>query len=215
MRCSQSAPPSNPRAIWKPSRSNCFRSSREPYTLTAGAILLLAESGEQFASVCGWDSREGLNRPAEYSRAIIDRVLSRKRRRCSPNRNAAGTDGDRITAALCVPLVVFQQIRGVLYVDSTDPAARFEPEQLEWLSAIGGIAALVLENVRRIQWLENENSRLRAEIAVDHEMVGGGPAVREMEKFIARVAPTDSTVLIRGEKRHGKGGIGGARYSSR
>ena len=26
-----------------------------------GAILLLGESGEQFASVCGWDSREGLN----------------------------------------------------------------------------------------------------------------------------------------------------------
>ena len=112
-----------------------------------GAILLLGESGEKFASVCGWDSREELNRPAEYSRAIIDRVLREKTAVLSNPGSTPATGGDRITAALCVPLVVFQQIRGVIYLDSTDPEARFEPEQLEWLSAIGGIAALVLEQI--------------------------------------------------------------------
>jgi Nif-specific regulatory protein len=169
-----------------------------------GAILLLGESGEQFASVCGWDSREGLDRPAEYSRAIIDRVLREKAPLLSGCDSPAMAGGDRITAALCVPLVVFQQIRGVLYVDTTEPQGRFDSAQLEWLSAIGGIAALVLEHARRIQWLESENSRLRAEIAVEHEMIGSGPAIREMEKFIARVAPTGSTVLIRGESGTGK-----------
>jgi two-component system, NtrC family, response regulator HydG len=169
-----------------------------------GAILLLGETGEQFASVCGWDSREERNRPAAYSRAIIDRVLREKAPLLSNRDPAAARGEDPITAALCVPLVVFERMRGVLYVDSTDPTARFEPEQLEWLSAIGGIAALVLEDLRRIQWLENENSRLRAEIAVDHEMVGGGPALREMERFIARVAPLDSTVLVQGESGTGK-----------
>jgi len=43
-----------------------------------GAIMLLGERGEQFASVCGWDSGGALNRPAGYSRAIIDRVLREK-----------------------------------------------------------------------------------------------------------------------------------------
>src|SRR5580698_802371 len=125
-----------------------------------GAILLLGESGEQFASVCGWDSREELDRPAEYSRAIIDRVL-REKAPVLVNRDSAAIPGsDRITAALCVPLVVFERVRGVLYLDSTDADAHFEPEQLEWLSAIGGIAALVLDNARRIEWLENENGRL-------------------------------------------------------
>src|ERR1700691_4261106 len=97
-----------------------------------GAILLLGESGEQFASVCGWDSREELKRPAEYSRAIIDRVL-REKAPLLHNRDSAVAGGDRITAALCVPLVVFERIRGVLYLDSTDPEARFDAEQLEWL----------------------------------------------------------------------------------
>jgi Nif-specific regulatory protein len=169
-----------------------------------GAILLLGETGEQFASVCGWDSREERNRPAGYSRAIIDRVLREKAPLLSNRDPAAARGEDPITAALCVPLVVFERFRGVLYVDSTDVKAHFEPEQLEWLSAIGGIAALVLEDLRRIQWLEHENSRLRAEIAVDHEMVGGGPALREMERFIARVAPLDSTVLVQGESGTGK-----------
>jgi len=169
-----------------------------------GAILLLGESGEGFASVCGWDSREELNRPAEYSRAVIDRVL-REKKPLLLNRDSAGALGtDRITAALCVPLVVFERIRGVIYLDTTEPTAHFEAGQLEWLSAVGGIAALVLDNARRIEWLESENGRLRAEIAVDHEMVGGGRAIGEMERFIARVAPTGSTVLIRGESGTGK-----------
>ncbi len=169
-----------------------------------GAIMLLGESGQQFASVCGWDSREGLNRPAEYSRAIIDQVLRAKAPVLSNRHSDAASGGDTIRAALCIPLIVFEKIRGVLYVDSTDPKAHFEPAQLEWLTAIGGIAALVLEDLRRIQWLEGENSRLRAEIAVDHEMVGSGPALREVERFISRAAPTDSTVLIQGESGTGK-----------
>jgi transcriptional regulator with GAF, ATPase, and Fis domain len=163
-----------------------------------GVIMLLDESGERFASVCGWDSREELNRPAEYSRGIIDRVLHEKRPLIANRESAAAP------AALCVPLVVFERIRGVLYVDSAGPKARFDPAQLEWLSGIGGIAALVLDDLRRIQWLEGENSRLRAEIAVDHEMVGAGPALREVERFIGRVAPIDCTVLVQGESGTGK-----------
>src|SRR5271157_5742749 len=81
-----------------------------------GAILLLGENGEQFASVCGWDSREGLDRPADYSRTIIDRVLREKAPLLSNLDSAAAPGGNQITAALCVPLVVFQQVRGVLYL---------------------------------------------------------------------------------------------------
>ena len=169
-----------------------------------GAILLLGENGEPFASVCGWDWREEIARPAEYSRAIIDRVLREKTAVLSNVLSDVGPGEDPITAAICVPLMVFERLRGALYLDSTDPQARFEPEHLEWLSAIGGVAALVMDNLRRIQWLEIENRRLRTEIAIEHEMVGGGPALREVERFIARVAPIDSTVLIQGESGTGK-----------
>ncbi len=161
-----------------------------------GVLLLLAEEGGHFASICGWDSPE-MERSSEYSREIIDHVLREKEAVLSdPDSGGA--------AAMCAPLMVFGKMRGALYVDRADPDAHFEMGQLEWLAAVGSMAALVLENLRRIQWLENENSRLRAEIAVEHEMVGSGSALREVERFIAKVAPIDSTVLIQGESGTGK-----------
>ena len=162
-----------------------------------GALLLLAEEGARFASICGWDSREEIDRPPEYSREIIDRVLREK----APVLSDAASGG---APAMCVPLVVFGRMRGALYVDRAAPQPHFQLDQLQWLTAIGAMAALVLENLRRIQWLENENSRLRAEIAVEHEMVGSGAALRELERFIGKVAPIDSTVLIQGESGTGK-----------
>src|ERR1700691_5707813 len=71
-----------------------------------GAIMLLGESGEQFASVCGWDSREDLKRPAEFSRAIIDRVLREKAPHLSNGNSTPAPGVGRITAAMCVPLIV-------------------------------------------------------------------------------------------------------------
>jgi transcriptional regulator with GAF, ATPase, and Fis domain len=163
-----------------------------------GALLLLDEATQQVASLCGWDSRSDVSRPAEFSRNIIDRVLREKTA-------AVFNDLDgQITAAMAVPLVVFQQTRGVIYLDSTDPGARFGPEDLEWVKAMGGIAALVLENARRIQWLEGENQRLQAEIDLGRDMVGSSAALDSVQRFIARAAPSDSTVLICGESGTGK-----------
>jgi transcriptional regulator with PAS, ATPase and Fis domain len=60
------------------------------------------------------------------------------------------------------------------------------------------------ENVERLEWLEQENRRLREEINLEHSMVGESPRMREVYQFIARAAPTGSTVLIRGESGTGK-----------
>jgi Nif-specific regulatory protein len=163
-----------------------------------GALLLLDEDSGQVASLCGWDTRADVSRPADFSRNVIDQVLQSK----AP---AIFNDLDgQITAALAVPLVVFQQTRGVIYLDSTDPGARFRPEDLEWVKAVGGIAAVVLENARRIEWLEGENQRLQAEIDLEHDMVGSSAALGGVQKFIARAAPSDATVLICGESGTGK-----------
>jgi Nif-specific regulatory protein len=169
-----------------------------------GALLLLDEDSRQFASLCGWDTRTDVSRPADFSRNIIDQVLL-DRTPAVFNDLAAGTaETGEITAALAVPLVVFQQTRCVIYLDSTDPAARFRPEDLEWVKAVGGIAALALENVRRIEWLEGENRRLQAEINLGHDMVGSSVALDGVRTFISRVAPSDASILICGESGTGK-----------
>jgi transcriptional regulator with GAF, ATPase, and Fis domain len=63
---------------------------------------------------------------------------------------------------------------------------------------------VALDNARRLQWLELDNTRLNAEVNLEHNMVGEGSRMKEVYQFIARVAPKDSTVLIEGESGTGK-----------
>jgi len=52
--------------------------------------------------------------------------------------------------------------------------------------------------------LRLENQELRAEIELEHNMVGASPGMRKVFEFIRRVAPTESTVLVQGESGTGK-----------
>ena len=45
---------------------------------------------------------------------------------------------------------------------------------------------------------------LHAETRIDHSMVGESPAMQDVYRFIAKVAPSDCTVLVRGESGTGK-----------
>jgi Nif-specific regulatory protein len=105
---------------------------------------------------------------------------------------------------LCVPLVLFDKVLGVIYFDTTNGRARFDQDHLQLLTAIASFASVALENAQRVEWLESENRRLQSEVNLQHNMVGEGARIREVYQFIAKVAPTDSTVLINGESGTGK-----------
>jgi transcriptional regulator with GAF, ATPase, and Fis domain len=110
----------------------------------------------------------------------------------------------RVRSLLCVPLTVFQRVIGCIYLDTTSPALRFDKDHLELVASIAGISAVALENARRLLWLERENLRLTAEINLQHNMVGESSRMKEVYRFLSRVAPTDSTVLVCGESGTGK-----------
>ncbi len=108
-----------------------------------------------------------------------------------------------ISAFVCAPLLLPDRPLGVLYVDTRDPGIRFHDDQLELITAVAAITAVALENARHVEWLEGENRRLRID-RLDHDMVGKSPAMEKAFRFMSRVAPTDSTVLICGESGTGK-----------
>ena len=72
------------------------------------------------------------------------------------------------------------------------------------MSRAAGAASIAVENATQMEWLESENRRLQSDIDIEHNMVGEGPRMRAVYQFIAKVAPVDSTVLIRGESGTGK-----------
>src|SRR5205807_913675 len=110
----------------------------------------------------------------------------------------------QVQSLLVVPLEFLGRIRGVVYLDARNPAAPFDEDLLQLVTAIGSIAAVTLENARHIELLELENRRLQDEINLEHDMVGESHNMREVFQFIGKVAPGDSTVLIHGESGTGK-----------
>ena len=88
--------------------------------------------------------------------------------------------------------MVADRVLGAIYLDTTSPTVQFDEDHLQVMTAVAGIASLAFDNVRHWESLRLENQELRAEIALEHNMVGGSPAMRKVFDFIRRVAPTDS-----------------------
>jgi Nif-specific regulatory protein len=176
------------------------------------AAILLCEPGmEEWTSVFGRDRRAGPNQAVQVSRTIVSQVLSDGVAVLCNDLPAEVSFSDtasilerRIHSVLAVPLEVFDRILGVIYLDASNPDARFDEDHLQLLTAIGSIAAAALDNARRMESLEQENRRLQDEISLEHNMVGDSPRMRDVYQFIARVAPRDITVLIYGESGTGK-----------
>jgi len=175
-----------------------------------GAVLL-CDHPDEFTSTAAWDRVRGPGHPVRVSRTVVQRVL--KDRVGLVVRDVAGSDAMRqvktltelkVSSLLCVPLLVAQRLLGVIYLDSTNPLSEFDENHLQVMTAVAGIASLAFDNVKQWEKLRQENQELRAEIQLEHNMVGGSPAMRKVFDFIRRVAPTDSTVLVQGESGTGK-----------
>jgi Nif-specific regulatory protein len=175
-----------------------------------GAVLL-CDHPDEFTSTAAWDRVRGPGHPVRVSRTVVQRVLTD--RIGLVVRDVAGNDALRqvktlselkVNSLLCVPLLVAKRVLGAIYLDSTNPISEFDENHLQVMTAVAGIASLAFDNVQQWEKLRQENQELRAEIELEHNMVGGSPAMRKVFDFIRRVAPTDSTVLVQGESGTGK-----------
>jgi len=175
-----------------------------------GAILLDG-SGEKFASVFARHKAAASRHPVRVSRTIASKVvregisiLATDLLRNAGLNHVESLRASNVRSLLCVPLLVFQTVTGCIYLDTTDASASFDEDHLQLATAVAGICAVALENARRLKSLEQENLRLAREIRLEHNMVGESSRLKQTCSLLARVAPTDSTVLIEGESGTGK-----------
>lgn len=176
-----------------------------------GAILLVRESSEEVISSYGTDRNSQSQQPVRISRSVVEKVLREgESLLCLETkgdqllRDAESLLAARVCSLLCVPLAIRERVAGLIYLDTTNPAITLDEGHLQLLTAVGSMAAVALENVQHLQWLEGENQRLHGEINLEHNMIGESPRMREVFRFIEKIAPTDATVLIRGESGTGK-----------
>jgi len=176
-----------------------------------GAILLDDKGDEHFASVFARHRIAKSVLPVPISRTIARQVMKERLAILGADvpssTNLAGVESlvdSQVRSLLCVPLTMFQKVTGCIYLDTRKADARFDEDHLQLVAAIAGTSAVALENARRMHWLEQENLRLSAEINLEHNLIGESPRMKEVYQFLARVAPTDSNVLLQGESGTGK-----------
>ena len=178
-----------------------------------GAILLLEEGSHEVRSHVAWDRTHGPGERVHVSRSIVQRVLEQGVSLLDDGGDGAAAGGGLPAGRrsfLAVPLLSNEKPIGLIYLESTSPATGLSEDDFRLLTAISSLGAIAIENARQFESLGSENRRLRAEVSLKHDMVGGSARMRDVYQFIERVAPTDSTVLIYGESGTGKELVAGA-----
>jgi transcriptional regulator with GAF, ATPase, and Fis domain len=175
-----------------------------------GAILLVDERGERttLPLSASLDRELGRDQQIPVSRSVVERVMREQATLLSEDVQESGALGptpsllaSQTRSLLAAPLAVFEQSLGALILTTRDPEIRFNQDHQELLTAIASIAAVTLQNIRRVERMEDELRRQRAEM---REMIGESRPMRQLNRLIAKAAPSDSTVLIRGESGTGK-----------
>jgi two-component system response regulator HydG len=107
-------------------------------------------------------------------------------------------------SGIAAPMVAFGRTLGVIWLTSEGHDRQLDLSHVHILIAIGSIAGVAHAHAGEVEMLRLENVQLRAEQAIDHELLGGSAAMRAVYDWIAKVAPTNSTVLLLGETGTGK-----------
>ncbi len=159
----------------------------------AGILWFDAESADPYESF-GWEREKGRAPAPEVSRADLERVQRERVALVSESPRQSG-------ATVILPLRSAEAVFGAIAVQSGEA---FRERHTQLLVAVAAISSTALDTAHRLQWLESENSRLRAEIGLQHNMVGESPAMRAIFRQIDKIGPSEATILILGESGTGK-----------
>ncbi len=165
-----------------------------------GAIVLIHDLNEDPLEIVTWSRKPGAKYSVEIQRDLLHRAIWE--RSAVFTGATSGSRGQQ--NVLCLPLAAVERTIGAIYLTSTSPAPPFREDHIHFLDSVSRIAAVSLENILALDALRSENRQLKAQLNATNNLIGESRQMRQVEEFIARVAHSDSTVLIRGESGTGK-----------
>ncbi len=186
-----------------------------------GAILLVS-GNDDAADVEGLEciasfARHSDQKPA-VSRYLSEIVLEDREallaRDLSENESLALRDSLSLISAesaICAPIRREKRVLGLIHLYAIKAGRSLDGDDLEFTLAVADQFGIALENVRSRESLQHGLSKaasvvddLRQQLEVETELVGRSSQMNDLRNKVGRVAPTDATVLIRGESGVGK-----------
>jgi len=115
------------------------------------------------------------------------------------------------TSVLCAPIRQSGKTIGLIHLYSSDSHRIPDPDDLEFTLAVADNVALALKNLERQRELTEtisqslvEIDELRQRLGAESNIIGNSNGILDVQKQIARVAPSRATILITGESGVGK-----------
>lgn len=133
------------------------------------AVIMLRDETGALTTLSSY--AEGGRDEVRIPRAIIDQVLETRDALLTSDaqadaalRSSHTVVGEQIRSALCVPLLVGDEVFGAIHLSSSSAAGAYEERDLSLLRAIAQPAALAVANARLLQRVE-EDARARAQLS--------------------------------------------------
>lgn len=114
-----------------------------------------------------------------------------------------------LMAFLCVPIVIKNEIKGTLSIHKVHDGLTDFSAEVKFLNIVGMIIGRNItirrKEIEELEELKRENIRLKGgKVYKPENIIGNSSLMSDLYAMMERVAPTNSTVMIRGESGVGK-----------
>lgn len=190
--------------------------------VTAGAVLLAsntaaAEIKDRDLEVKASTSTNGLvyrRVPPFLSSSVLREGEAVLARNIEGDTSLASPDSQgevHSKAVICAPIRSGGRVIGLIHLYSTDLDRSPTPDDLEFTLAVAENVSIAVGNLNQKQELtdnitqtQSELTQLRKRLGHESQLVGKSTALAKVQQEVARAAPTQAHVLIRGESGVGK-----------
>lgn len=189
---------------------------------TAGAVLLIPRNRRttvdpEKLEILGWRAEKGqeYQRVSKFLAETVLRSGEAVLARDVQDDSALGLRDSHglihATSVIAAPIRMNNRTIGLIHLYSTHARRGLKPNDLEFTLAVAETCGMALRTRYREQKLQEDLSKTRSQIdhlrnqlGVESEIVGSSPEMFRVHEQISKAAPSNATILVRGESGVGK-----------
>lgn len=175
----------------------------QSFKATQGCILTIT-SDQKLRSV----ATTGLSQHKVFSESIVQSCINTKTGIVWPSTSIEIDQNQSVrdlglVSVMCMPMLVGQKVRGVIYLASRNPGMMYSIQELPWLSIYASLSGMIAYNVEYLSQVRQSYAKIQQTTQAEG-FLAGSPKMIALLKQIEPVSASDLSILILGETGTGK-----------